>query len=196
MRTKSSITSQARRVQIIGATVRVIEREGLAKASFGRIAGEAGLSSPGMISYHFADKDELLAAVCDTILDDCAAALAGAVSASESAVAALSSYLFAFVRWQDDHRTAVAALWQLAAGWRRPASTCAFDESSLIDPLRRALREGRGAGAWRPLHQEWVAQAVFCAGKGYPQARYDDPDLDADAFARTLVDLFTDGLRS
>lgn len=48
----------------------MIAREGLSKASFARIATEAGLSSPEMISHHFADKDELLTALADTVLGD------------------------------------------------------------------------------------------------------------------------------
>jgi AcrR family transcriptional regulator len=56
-----------RRAQIITAAIEVIAEAGYAKASFSRIAKHAGLSSTGMISYHFAGKEDLLAACVDLI---------------------------------------------------------------------------------------------------------------------------------
>lgn len=194
MRTKQSFTTRARRVQIVEATVRVIARQGLSKASFGRIAVEAGLSSPGMISYHFVDKDELLTVLCDTLLEDCATTIHAAVTATAGPAEGLASYLAAFIRWQDGHRDEVAALWQLAAGWKRPGEQFAFDEAPLTEPLRSVLRDGQAAGVLRSMHEDRVVQTVLCAVKGYQQALHDDPDLDADAFAETLIDLFARGL--
>jgi TetR/AcrR family transcriptional regulator, fatty acid metabolism regulator protein len=192
--TNLTFTAQARRAQIVGAAVRVIARDGLSKASFGRIAAEAGLSSPGMISYHFADKDELLTVLSDTVLDDCVAAIEEAVAAADGPAAALSAYLGAFVGWQDAHRDEVGALWRLSAGWKRPGAQSAFDEAPLRQPLLRILRDGQALGVLRPVHGEWVAQTILCAVEGYQQALQNDPDLDAEAFAETLVDLFERGL--
>jgi TetR/AcrR family transcriptional regulator, fatty acid metabolism regulator protein len=194
MQTRQSFTATARRAQIVEAAVRVIAREGLSKASFGRIAAEAGLSSPGMISYHFADKDELLTVLCDTLLDDCVAAIEEAVAAAEGPAQGLAAYLTGFVRWQDTHRDEVGALWRLSAGWKRPGEPAAFDETLLRDPLLRVLHEGQAAGVLRPVRSEWTAHLVLCAVEGYQQALQDDPGLDADAFAATLVDLFERGL--
>jgi hypothetical protein len=57
-----SLTATARRAQIIAATIETIAELGYGQASFGRIAERAGLSSTRLISYHFADKQELLLA--------------------------------------------------------------------------------------------------------------------------------------
>lgn len=194
MQTRQSFTATARRAQIVRAAVRVIAREGLSKASFGRIAAEAGLSSPGMISYHFADKDELLTVLCDTVLDDCLAAIEEAVDAAEDPAQGLAAYLTGFVRWQDTHRDDVGALWRLSAGWKRPGEPAAFDEALLRAPLLRVLRAGQRSGALRRLPDEWTAHLILCAAEGYQQALQDDPELDADVFAATLVDLFERGL--
>lgn len=194
MQTRQSFTATARRAQIVGAAVRVIAREGLSKASFGRIAAEAGLSSPGMISYHFADKDELLTVLGDTVLDDCVTTIEAAVDAAEDPAQGLVAYLTAFVHWQDTHRDEVGALWRLSAGWKRPGQPAAFDEGLLREPLLRVLRAGQESGALRPLRAEWTAHLILCAAEGYQQAMQDDPELDADAFTATLVDLFRTGL--
>jgi hypothetical protein len=60
--------------------------------------------------------------------------------------------------------------------------------------LLRVLRAGQKAGALRRLPEEWTAHLVLCAAEGYQQALQDDPELDADEFAATLVDLFERGL--
>ncbi|MCP2262747.1 TetR/AcrR family transcriptional regulator [Promicromonospora thailandica] len=194
MTTGRTFTATARRAQIVDATVRVIAREGLSKASFGRIAAEAGLSSPGMISYHFADKDELLTVLGDTLLGDCVATIEHAVGRADGPAEGLRAYLTAFVRWQDTHRDEVDALWRLSAGWKRPGQPAAFDEGLLLEPLLRVLRAGRETGAFRPVRVEWVAQSILCAVEGFQQAFHDDPELDADAFADMLADLFERGI--
>ncbi len=58
-----SVTERARREQIVAAAIEVLARDGHAATTFTRIARHAGLSSTGVISYHFADKQELLAEV-------------------------------------------------------------------------------------------------------------------------------------
>ncbi|WP_020014930.1 TetR/AcrR family transcriptional regulator [Promicromonospora sukumoe] len=194
MQVRPSFTTTARRAQIVEAAVRVIAREGLSKASFGRIATEAGLSSPGMISYHFADKDELLTVLTDTVLGDCLAAIDAAVAAAGSPDQGLAAYLRGFVHWQDTHRDGVGALWRLSAGWKRPGEPAAFDEALLREPLLRVLRAAHAAGALRPVPLEQTAHAILCAVEGYQQALQDDPELDADQFAAALVDLFENGL--
>jgi AcrR family transcriptional regulator len=60
------VTERARREQIVAAAIEVLARDGHAATTFTRIARHAGLSSTGVISYHFADKQELLAEVLAT----------------------------------------------------------------------------------------------------------------------------------
>jgi len=173
----------------------VIAREGLPRATFARIAAEAGLSSPGMISYHFTDKDELLGSVVDAVLRDCLASIEEAVVAAPDPPAALAAYLTAFVRWQDTHREEVAALWLLASSWRRPDGRAAFEEDVLRAPLVGILADGQRTGAFRPVPADWVAQTILCAVEGFQEALRQDPEIEAEVFARALVDLFDRGLR-
>lgn len=190
-----SVTSQARRAQIVEAATRVIAQEGLARATFGRIATVAGLSSPGMISYHFAHKDELLTTLGRTILQDCGDAVADAVAAAPDPVAGLAAYLTASVRWQDTHRDAVAALVRLSSGWTPPDPATAFDETPLTAPLLEVLSEGQRQGVLRPLPPAWLVRTILCAVEGYHQALAEDESVDAEEFAAALVTLFCDGLR-
>src|SRR5687768_12945642 len=66
--TARSTAAAARRAQILEATIAVIAEEGFAKASFARIRERAGLSSTRLISYHFAGKAELVAALVEHVV--------------------------------------------------------------------------------------------------------------------------------
>ena len=50
----------ARRAQIVQAAIDTIADLGYANASYAQIAKRAGLSSTGLISYHFHSKDDLI----------------------------------------------------------------------------------------------------------------------------------------
>lgn len=191
-----TVTSQVRRRQITDAAARVIAVDGLSRASFTRIAHTAGLSSPGMISYHFADKDELFAVLCDEAIADCAQAIEGAVAAAPGPQEALAAYLTSFIDWQDAHREQVSALRRLAAGWKRPGLDAAFDEGALSEPLRAILIEGAASGALRTVRTEWVIETILCAVEGFEAALGRDLDLDASAFGDELVGLFVHGLEA
>src|ERR1035437_6258463 len=52
-----------RRTQIIEAAIGQLAKHGDSGATFARIVEAGGLSSPGLISYHFADRGELLESV-------------------------------------------------------------------------------------------------------------------------------------
>ncbi|MBV9802070.1 MAG: TetR family transcriptional regulator, partial [Solirubrobacterales bacterium] len=53
---------QARRAQIVGVAIDTIAELGYAQASLARIAERAGISK-GVIAYHFAGKEDLIAEV-------------------------------------------------------------------------------------------------------------------------------------
>src|SRR5579872_5747351 len=66
-RSHRTFTETARRAQIVEAAIATIAEVGYAHTSFALIAKRAGLSSTGLISYHFASKDDLIAQVVATI---------------------------------------------------------------------------------------------------------------------------------
>src|ERR1700754_2602945 len=67
MRAKS-VTEQARRAQIVSAAIATIAELDYAETSFKAIAARAGLSSTGLISYHFRNKQELVEVVFADVL--------------------------------------------------------------------------------------------------------------------------------
>src|ERR1700742_3431957 len=87
-----TFTESGRRAQIVTAAIEVIAEVGYTKASFSRIAKHAGLSSTGMISYHFAGKDDLLAACVTEIEHVTAAYMEPRIDAAVGDIAALPAY--------------------------------------------------------------------------------------------------------
>lgn len=60
--------TEERRREIVDAMLRVMARQGYAKASVAAVAREAGIT-PGLIHYHFRDKQEILLALIDRLAE-------------------------------------------------------------------------------------------------------------------------------
>src|SRR5690606_2194023 len=79
-----SFIEQARRAQIVEATIDVLADFGYVNLSFNRIAKYANIS-PSLISYHFKDKKELLHEVAATISRDRVSHVMSAIEGASSA---------------------------------------------------------------------------------------------------------------
>src|SRR5262245_18294081 len=109
MRAKTVATA-TRRTQIVAAAIEVIAQTGYANASFSRIAKHAGLSSTGMISYHFAGKDDLLTACVAEIEQVTGTFMQPRIDAAQGFAAQLRAYVEANVALVGAHPTEVRAL--------------------------------------------------------------------------------------
>src|SRR5215475_7240389 len=118
-----TFTESGRRAQIVTAAIEVIAEIGYANASFSRIAKHAGLSSTGMISYHFAGKDDLIAACVAEIEQITGAFMQPYIDAAEGHVAQLRAYVESNVALVGGHPAEVRALIDIVrgAGPRSPA---------------------------------------------------------------------------
>lgn len=100
------------------AAIEVIAAEGFAKASFSRIAKHAGLSSTGMISYHFAGKDDLLTVCVAEIERVTGAFMQPRIDAAVGHVAQLRAFVEANVALVGEHPDAIRALIDLVKNMR------------------------------------------------------------------------------
>ena len=202
MQVTPTLASSARRTQIIGATIEAIAEDGFAQASFARIAERAGLSSTRLISYHFANKDELIGAVVQQVLHDIAAYVgkriddAEATAGTGNAAAILRAYIEGSVAFIDEHRAHMQALMQVVLtqgglpGGDRPT------ENMTETPLEGLLRHGQASGEFRAFHVESVAGAIQRAIEGLPFLLAAQPDLDCRLHGAELVELFLRGVRA
>src|SRR3954447_10302868 len=122
MRAKT-FTESGRRAQIVRAAIEVIAEVGYVKASFSRIAKHVGLSSTGMISYHFAGKDDLLTPCVAEIEQVTAAFMQPRIDAAVGHVAQLRAYVESNVALVGEHPAAVQVLVTIVknAGSKSPA---------------------------------------------------------------------------
>jgi AcrR family transcriptional regulator len=183
-----SVTAQARRAQILAATIGVIADEGYPQASFARIAERAQLSSTRLISYHFAGKDELMGAVMAQILTEIGGEVGARVAAQSTAAGRLQAYIEGVVDFTAGHRPEMRALLQMVLSGGFPAGTGADD--AVPGHVEAILRQGQAAGEFRDFDPRVMALAVQRAVEALPFALEAEPDLDCAAFGRELVTLF------
>ena len=138
------------------SAIEVIAEDGYAKASFSRIAKHAGLSSTGMISYHFAGKDDLLSACVTEIEEVTGAFMQPRIDAAAGHVAQLRAYVEANVELVGEHPAEVRALIDLVknAGSQSDAVNGRF---ALFE---EHFRTGQAAGAFGPLDPRTTALAL------------------------------------
>jgi AcrR family transcriptional regulator len=183
-----TFTEVARRAQIVAAAIETIADIGYGQASFAQIARRAGLSSTGLISYHFAGKDDLMAQVAEetylAIGQYMAARMTGCSSASKS----LETYIRASVEFVAGHRRQMKALLEIFmnGGIRYDAGT----ELVVLSPVEEILRRGQGAGEFRDFDARVLAAVIQRAIDGLPFLLETHADIDLSAYADELSTTF------
>jgi AcrR family transcriptional regulator len=152
-----TFTESGRRAQIVAAAIEVIAEVGYAKASFSRIAKHAGLSSTGMISYHFAGKDDLLAACVAEIEEVTGAFMQPRIDAAEGHVAQVRAYVEANVALVGEEPAAVRALIDLV----KNAGSHSAGVSGRLALFEEHFRTGQEAGVFRAFDTRTVALALI-----------------------------------
>jgi AcrR family transcriptional regulator len=188
-----SAAATARRAQVLEATIDVIAEEGFARASFARICERAGLSSTRLISYHFAGKAELVAALVEHVVAGIGEHVGARVMAAETPGDRLRAYIEGVVGYADTHRAPMSALLQVvmsgAWGDGRPAP-------SDVSHLEKILADGQRSGAMRPFDTRVMAGTIQRAVEAVPFQLEADADLDCTAYAAELVELFDRATRA
>lgn len=137
------------------AAIEVIAEDGYARASFSRIAKQAGLSSTGMISYHFAGKDDLLTACVGEIEQVMRAFMEPRIDAAVGHVAQLRAYVESNVDMVGEHPAAVRALIDLV----KNAGSQSAAVNGRLDLFEEHFRTGQAAGAFRRFDSRTMALA-------------------------------------
>lgn len=184
-----TFTEAARRAQIVAAAIAVIAEQGYAGASFARIARRAGLSSTGLISYHFAGKEDLVRQVVSDVLDEFAGFVRPLVDAETSAAAVLRVWWEANLAFMRDHREQLVALMEIRGNAKDlGAHPDAYEHD--LEALDQLFRAGQKAGEFRAFDPRVMAVAVRSVRDGLIRELAAHRDLDLDAYARDLVALF------
>ncbi|WP_328526811.1 TetR family transcriptional regulator [Kribbella sp. NBC_00359] len=187
MRAKRTLTEQARRGQIVAAAIEVIAESG-AQASFKVIAERAALSSTGLISYHFANRQELIDEVGRQILEAFSAFVRERTAGIAEPAEVLQAFVTANIAFLQTHRAHAAALVRIQ---QDTAELARSDQAQLADVLRR----GQASGVLRTFDPQLMAVFVLSIRDGIIRQLELDPELDLDAAAREFAALVEQATR-
>ncbi|MEV4801457.1 TetR/AcrR family transcriptional regulator [Nonomuraea sp. NPDC049421] len=193
-----SFIEEARRAQIVASAIEVIAEAGYGQASLARIAKHAGISK-GVISYHFAGKDELMEEVVERtygrIAEHVAARMEGRTTASEL----LRTYVLAVAEHMRGHRTQLAALGEIFNNFRGADGQPRYGVHT-SEPIYQAFeyfyRMGQESGEFRSFDTRVMAVTQSAAIDSMFAYWAAHPGHDLDAHANELADLFERACRA
>ncbi len=185
---RRTFTETARRAQIVAAAIDTIAEVGYANATFARVAKRAGLSSTGLISYHFAGKDELIREVVADVIGAMSEFMTARMQAASTASTALRTYIESNVEFIGTHRNQMKALYDIFMNGGVHYDAAA--ERNVVSPIEAILRQGQRAGEFRKFDHAVMATVIQRAVDGLPMLMASVPTLDLATYAREVVTLF------
>jgi AcrR family transcriptional regulator len=185
-----SFVSNARRAQIVAAAIETLAEVGYANASLARIAARLGISK-GVISYHFAGKDDLIAEIVSQVLQRAWAYIQPRIEAQTTGPEMLRAYIESHFEFMRDNPKQLSAVVEIVratiAGAKSPFTG---DRDGAVHMLAELLTRFQAAGDLRadfdPNAMAIAIRAVIDAAPG----RLADPAFDIDQYAREAVTSF------
>lgn|SRR5690625_786270 len=185
-----SFIEEARRAQIVDSAIEVIAEAGYNQASMARIAGHAGISR-GLISYHFANKADLLTEVVTKVYLDGAQFMGPRIEAESTAGAQLSGYIAANLEYMRANPDRMAALIEIftRASREELAGLDNLDADAALAPLESLFRAGQTTGEFGDFDVRTMAHAVRNVIDGVP-AQMNAEGFDMDRCITEITTLF------
>ena len=188
--------SSARRAQIVDAAIDTVAEVGYANASLARIGVRLGVSK-GVISYHFAGKDDLIAEIVSQVLRRARAYMQPRIEAQTTGPAMLRAYIESNLEFMRDNPNQLKAVVEIVratiAGAKSPFSG---NRDRAIDVLADLLTRFQAAGDFRAdFDTKAVAIAIRAVIDAAP-GRLADPAFDIDQYTREAVTIFDRATRA
>ncbi|GAA4219917.1 TetR family transcriptional regulator [Streptosporangium album] len=193
-----SFIETARRAQIVASAIEVIAEQGFANASLARIAQHAGISK-GVISYHFAGKDELMEEVVTQVYAEAVQHVLARIEGLESATELLRTQIIASAEHMRDHPAQVKALGEIFYNLRLPDGRPRYGidtSEELLQSLENIYRFGQESGEFRPFDVRVMAVSHSAAVDSMFAYWTAYPEHDLEAHAHELADLFEHAART
>lgn len=184
-----SPVGRARKQQILRVSAEVVADLGYASASVSRIAERAGISK-GVITYHFASKDQILRTVADRLFDRCKQHIEARADKGLSLTEQIRLRIGSELEFFASHRTEFIAMSEIMANHRDPDFSHAFEAqaTSEIEQLIELLTQGHRDGEFRSFNVRHVAGLIHHCKNGVLDSWAQDPGLDLGAHAESLLE--------
>ncbi|MDF2923846.1 MAG: transcriptional regulator [Paenibacillaceae bacterium] len=196
---KQSFIAEARREQIMDAAIRTLDEIGYANASLAQIAKRAGIST-GLISYHFADKNDLMNYLLMKQVEKSEQYILERVARESTAWGKLAAFVEASLAYQGTYPARSTALLEIIFHARTPENIPYYklsddDEEHLLKELHRILREGQEGGEFGEFHVEVMASMIQGAIGEYMTASPVTRKLELELYTSELLKLIRLTLR-
>lgn len=198
MRTKAArdagpvtFTQRKRRDQLVDCAIDAIVELGFQGTSIGEVAQRAGVSK-GVVTYHFAAKDDLIFAVVARIFDSITEALETRLrgTSPETFVADYINAWVDYYRTQTRYMLAIGEIWGNFRDERGQQHFGAQAVAGELGVVQRVLEYGQDAGILGRFDARVMAVSIKAALDALLSQFAADPDLDLEAYGAELVTLF------
>jgi TetR/AcrR family transcriptional regulator, fatty acid metabolism regulator protein len=191
---RRTFIENARRRQIVGAAIDTIAEVGYAQASLARIAARIGISK-GVISYHFAGKDDLIRQVVIDVVEAGRAYIIPRVFAESTGPAMLRAYIESNLAFMREHRNYMVAVVEIlrngALTTERGRRVDGRDVDVAAHLLEEQLARLQAEGELRSDFDPGVmAVAIRATIDVVPHRLVRDPDFDIENYAREIAAIF------
>ena len=189
-----TFVTTARRAQIVQAAIQTLAEVGYANTSLSRIAVRLDISK-GVISYHFAGKDDLIAEIVTQVLQQAREYMQPRIEAQTTGPEMLQAYIESNLEFIRDHPEQLRAIVEIMratfAGTRRPpAADREGPNRDGVHILAELLARFQANGGFRPDFDPNAMAMAIRAVIDVAPSRLTDPEFDIDKYAHETVTLF------
>jgi TetR/AcrR family transcriptional regulator, fatty acid metabolism regulator protein len=185
-----TFVTSARRAQIVAAAIDTMAEVGYADASLARIAVRLGISK-GVISYHFAGKDDLIAEIISQVLQQARAYMEPRIEAQTTGPEMLRAYIESNLEFIRDHPNQLRAVVEIVrATFAGANSPFKGNRDVAVHILAEMLTRFQAAGDLRPDFDPIAMAIAIRAVIDAAAARLVDPQFDIDQYAHQAVAVF------
>lgn len=185
-----TFVTKARRAQIAEAAIDTVAEAGYANASLSRIAVRLGISK-GVISYHFAGKDDLIKEIVTQVLQQARAYMQPRIEAQTSGPEMLRAYIESNLEFIRDNPTQLRAIVEIVrATFAGTQSPFGGNRDGAVHILADLLMRFQEAGDFRPDFDPNAMAMAIRAVIDVAPSRLTDPEFDIDEYAHEAVTLF------
>jgi TetR/AcrR family transcriptional regulator, fatty acid metabolism regulator protein len=197
VRDPSTFTQRKRREQLLGCAIDAIVDLGFKGMSVGEVARRAGVSK-GVVTYHFAAKDDLIYEVVAQIFDSITDFLESRLGRTTPNTF-VADYICAWVEYYRTHTRYMLAIGEIWGNFRDDTGRRRFSEQAVegeLADVQRALELGQADGC----RGQFSARVMAVTMKGALDALLGqlaaDPELDLEAYGDELIALFERATRA
>jgi AcrR family transcriptional regulator len=181
------------------AAIRTLDEIGFARASLAQIAKRAGIST-ALISYHFADKLDLMNHLLINLLQSTSRYVTERVNREQTPEQKLNAFIRASLEYLRDYPDRSIALIEIIFHARTPDNVPYYrmddeDEDPALQLLRSILREGQQQGVFGDFHPDAMAHFIQGAISEYMLDNSMARRLDLDTYSDELIRIVNRAVR-